>query len=1133
MKKKIGLLVLSIILLVSISFAWLETGDKNAQDNTVTNVEQSEMDSILTEAGCDDTATMLDKMSSMSATEKEKYLAEQAEIMSKATGTDSTIVFNPGDGGDVSSSNPKETEKNSTVDHGVDGAKNKIVSGLDDEYKQYLAIYEKNKNNSNGDNSDEDKNTHVCDGGYAYIPEPEHTHSHPNEGPVGQWRNNTPFTSTISLPSDTSLTPLKVGSEFTLSGEKHIIRSYTQTYKTYTNSCGADFYYIRVSCSDPNCSDATTSSEYIGSCDVTYSWRVYSTPTYHDTRYGVKFSFKGFSVEGNKSIAGDVESWYGTYPKPNIDVPYSSSFKVTALDPENLVYEKGDKESGLAYGVVTVSCMCGKESVPYKIYFNLAPLPPDNTEEYTLKVQSEGKGKVRIGENQAWARSNTEELSVGSERTIWAKADEGYEFVGFYEIDGDLYSIKNNNDESYTNVKQPAYDYTIVAKFVEKDTHLVTVYSDGNGIAGINNEKTSKDNQCISVDIIEGKTVSINSVPDNGFKIDHWGKIENGVETFFTDEEDFEFPVLDDCVFIVHFKPISNDITNYKNLTVTHDGNGYTIGGTKYAEPNKKYPIWAFPNNGYEFDRWEREIKIDNEGNDDSTRVTTDYAQFDFITMPEEDYKVIACFVPDGTSERSDLEVVSDGNGDVCIDENEPGPVDKINDENGKEHEIHAIPDPGYEFENWTNEEGIIISVEKDLPVVLKEDVIYIAHFKPIDPNNKYILDVKSAGHGSVIGGTSAAEPNKDYPITANPDKGYKFSYWEKVTSDGSEKTTLPDNTYFTMPSENVKLIAHFKKKSGRIVNEEVEETYRLTVESTEGGSASGGGNFAPGDRATVTVTVNSGYRFLGWYDENGKLVSEELAYSVIMPAHDITLIAKFVAGEYNNDSNNAFIIKSIRDLRWKDYFAAANSYSYRYFNIPERAGKNTILLNSVDLEDDYYKQYRNIVYGYAVETEIKTSGLYKSQNPKLQIDYILYDQNGNNITDKVVDGEKYLHLEIDANEENKDFLTSAEETIAENNGVDYPIIAWNWIFYLPTNLKTDSGNFLYEDYEKIIVKYNINVETSVGAVKYDYIKAINHMSSSNAEASDWGGKVFTYRTRDNNGNTLTVLTDLENNLTY
>ena len=59
------------------------------------------------------------------------------------------------------------------------------------------------------------------------------------------------------------------------------------------------------------------------------------------------------------------------------------------------------------------------------------------------------------------------------------------------------------------------------------------------------------------------------------------------------------------------------------------------------------------------------------------------------------------------------------------------------------------------------------------------------------------------------------------------------------------------------------------------------------------GGTVSGGGQFEPNASATITAEANAGYYFIGWYDENGELVTADTSYSLTV-LKNRTFTAKF-----------------------------------------------------------------------------------------------------------------------------------------------------------------------------------------------------------------------------------------------
>lgn len=73
-------------------------------------------------------------------------------------------------------------------------------------------------------------------------------------------------------------------------------------------------------------------------------------------------------------------------------------------------------------------------------------------------------------------------------------------------------------------------------------------------------------------------------------------------------------------------------------------------------------------------------------------------------------------------------------------------------------------------------------------------------------------------------------------------------------------------------------------------------EKFNVTLNvNQEHGEVSGAGAYAEGDLVTITAVANSGYEFLGWFEEGQAIaVSTVLAYTFKMPAKDVTYEAKF-----------------------------------------------------------------------------------------------------------------------------------------------------------------------------------------------------------------------------------------------
>jgi hypothetical protein len=112
----------------------------------------------------------------------------------------------------------------------------------------------------------------------------------------------------------------------------------------------------------------------------------------------------------------------------------------------------------------------------------------------------------------------------------------------------------------------------------------------------------------------------------------------------------------------------------------------------------------------------------------------------------------------------------------------------------------------------------------------------------------KYTLTANAGDGGSVSGGGTFASGTQ-VSLTATPTSGYSFSGWSNGTTANPLTVTLNSNTSIT---------ANFEV----LIN-----SYTLTVVSTDGGSATGAGEYNEGTEVTLTATASEGYRFTGWSD--------------------------------------------------------------------------------------------------------------------------------------------------------------------------------------------------------------------------------------------------------------------------
>ncbi len=141
---------------------------------------------------------------------------------------------------------------------------------------------------------------------------------------------------------------------------------------------------------------------------------------------------------------------------------------------------------------------------------------------------------------------------------------------------------------------------------------------------------------------------------------------------------------------------------------------------------------------------------------------------------------------------------------------------------------------------------------------------------------------------GTVATYKTAYEVGETVTITATANTGYVFDKWEVVKGGVTVASTTSAITTFTMPAAEVAIKAIFKQTTI--------QKYTVTLSSTEGGTASGGGEYEVGGQVTISATPNSGYYFTGWTVISGNVTlnnANNIA-TFTMPAQNVAIRANF-----------------------------------------------------------------------------------------------------------------------------------------------------------------------------------------------------------------------------------------------
>ena len=112
-------------------------------------------------------------------------------------------------------------------------------------------------------------------------------------------------------------------------------------------------------------------------------------------------------------------------------------------------------------------------------------------------------------------------------------------------------------------------------------------------------------------------------------------------------------------------------------------------------------------------------------------------------------------------------------------------------------------------------------------------------------------------------------------------------------TNDAEEVGTYPQVLTATYTENNNYAVT--VNKGDFTITPASKYTVTVKADPEEGGTLTGGGEYDAGQPAKVNATVNPGYEFNGWYDEEGNYVSWDEEYTIRSVGDNMTLIAKFV----------------------------------------------------------------------------------------------------------------------------------------------------------------------------------------------------------------------------------------------
>ncbi len=406
------------------------------------------------------------------------------------------------------------------------------------------------------------------------------------------------------------------------------------------------------------------------------------------------------------------------------------------------------------------------------------------------------------------------------------------------------------------------------------------------------------------------KTVTISATPAQGYGFDCWTDSDTGAVV--SKQKDYAFQIMKDCNYTASFFDTAT-------VNIAETNRGTTTGAGDYAY-GSEVTLTATPKGTYGFAGW---YKVDAEGN--NPVLVSDEPTYTFIPTEKESFymatfsrvmitvvaspeeggtvsgggrnpygaQVTLTATPnegwgfygwtgvgiDGTSEnpliinatasRTYKALFRQVTIDVATEDSALGSVTGSGVyAYGSTVTVAAQVEGAYGFKGWYDGETMVSS-DNPYSFTAYDDVALEARFHRAE-----ITLVTDPTNGGTVNGAGIYHDGNTVTVTASPAEGYGFAGWYE-----GETKVSSNNPYSFTADGNRTLEARFRK-------------FKVTATSSKGGSVSGGKEYPYGSTATVTATPAEGYGFMGWY-QGENLVSTENPYSFTVE-EETTLSAQF-----------------------------------------------------------------------------------------------------------------------------------------------------------------------------------------------------------------------------------------------
>ncbi|HEY5555521.1 InlB B-repeat-containing protein, partial [Acetobacterium sp.] len=578
-----------------------------------------------------------------------------------------------------------------------------------------------------------------------------------------------------------------------------------RVYKVYQPSETKDEFYLNAV--------PLTGYEFVGWYDL-LGIKVCDTPEYDFVGYIDHILFAKFQPI-QYDVAVDIEPAQGGTVSGTGTYDYGKPVTLTAIPEVGYVFNGYSDSTGNLVCADSVYTFTTREAV--QLTANFSP----QTYNVTATVNDPTLGSV----------SDAGTIPAGESVSLVASPLAGARLVGWFE-NGQCVSQESTYNFTATADRNLEVDFS-------NEAFVLTIMADpvsGGSVSGEGGYNPSS----------AADQASISAVPSPGYSFTVWLDADTR-EQVSTQSSD-AITLTKDTNLTAVFTP------NVYQVNVT-SGNGGTATGNGPYNFGEVVTLSAKADMGYAFAGW---MMTDAQGNQSCISADLDYS----FTLNEDwinsgDISLTATFAgTDGARIIPIPEEYLRGNMTRGI---------RLDATVGETTSVEAIPGYGYEFTNWTDVKGNVVSQEAVYEFTVTGSTILMAHFKSTETvkltvTEESILQGKAFLVGAVIAGEKEVESGQYVMAYAVAYPGNKFLHW--VNQNGLKVSNA--RSYLFRISEDTTLTAVFEKTTHDI---------RANVDPEGTGYVFGQKTYTYGATATLTaIPIKLHYVFAYWSDENGRI---------------------------------------------------------------------------------------------------------------------------------------------------------------------------------------------------------------------------------------------------------------------